>query len=611
MNEKILIKFFLTSVLIFFGASFLISVLTQNASDRRAEAVLRGFQDGYGVMLSQIFKNDALNGNNRAVVSGLEKLVSTSAIDGYIFRSFVSEFERSSFNGNPENYFQSEVDISFSEQKTPAAKITVLTLRSRLDSSKNELIYLNRIGWLVLIAFFSAGFTTIFFIMKRENTIIREYINRFIISNDLGSSHSVSGIWSPILETLRTSKRKVDSLNLELDRARVSEAIARTTQMLAHDVRKPFNLFRMTIDRVKSASSPEQISTILNEALPEVDRSLASVNGLISDVLNVGSDNTIELTPVRLAPVVEEVVEELKKLYPGRILDVSSNLPTNFWIQADLTRLPRVFMNILSNAIEAVESKEVQLWVSAQAVASGSSTGDRTVEVRVGNAGSFIAPEARERIFDLFFTSGKAGGTGLGLAIVKKIISQHGGTVACTSEKSKAFPLGKVEFIFQLEEASPAEESMLQSSSTTQIGKGLPEATPNSLERAQQAIESAHQAPKPNVVFLDDSPLARWVWEAKLKPHTNIRCFAGPREFLEAIESGGVELPGVHTIITDHYFAPDERLTGLDVARELRSQGYAGRILLASNGAFSPAELTGLVDKVVDKNPVEWEMLGI
>ena len=135
-------------------------------------------------------------------------------------------------------------------------------------------------------------------------------------------------------------------------------------------------------------------------------------------------------------------------------------------------------------------------------------------------------------------------------------------------------------------------------------------ATPNIPGATQHAREATQAAPKPRVVFLDDSPLARWVWEAKLKPHTEIRCFEGPRELREAIESCGIELSGVHTIITDHYFAPDERLTGLDVARELRSGGFTGRILLASNGAFSPAELVGLVDKVVDKNPVEWEKLN-
>ena len=424
---------------------------------------------------------------------------------------------------------------------------------------------------------------------------------------------------------LESVKLKNQIATVELEAKLQKEtAIARTTQMLAHDVRKPFNLFRMTIDRVKSASSPEQISTILSESLPEVDRSLASVNGLISDVLNVGSENKIELTPVRLAPVVEEVVEELRKLYPSQTLHMKFDLPANLWIQADLTRLPRVFMNILSNAIEATGAKDVDMWISASPLESLSDMSTQGVEILLGNAGSFIAPESRERIFDLFFTAGKSGGTGLGLAIVKKIISQHGGTVVCSSEKSAAFPEGKVEFVFQLQAASPVEESLLQPSNTVQSRQGLPEAaqsskgnmqsalkaTPNIPGATQHAREATHAAPKPRVVFLDDSPLARWVWEAKLKPHTEIRCFEGPRELREAIESCGIELSGVHTIITDHYFAPDERLTGLDVARELRSGGFTGRILLASNGAFSPAELVGLVDKVVDKNPVEWEKLN-
>lgn len=413
-------------------------------------------------------------------------------------------------------------------------------------------------------------------------------------------------ISSPLFIQFRRNLEKIETLNTENAKA---NAIARTTQMLAHDVRKPIALFKMTIERIKAAVTTEQVQQALHEALPEVERSMGSVDGLIMDVMNVGGEFSLVLKPVRLGQIIEEVLDEVRRLYPQRSLKFELNLSPHLWIQGDLSRLPRVFMNILSNAIEAVESKEVQLWIFAQPVASGSSTDDRAVEVRVGNAGSFIAPEARERIFDLFFTSGKSGGTGLGLAIVKKIISQHGGSVVCTSEKNKTFPLGKVEFVFQLKGASPVEESVLQPSSTAQIGKGLLEPTENSPEATQQAREATLDSPKPNVVFLDDSPLARWVWEAKLKPHTNIRCFAGPRELLEAIESGGIELPGVHTVITDHYFAPDERLTGLDVARELRSRGYAGRILLASNGAFSPAEITGLVDKVVDKNPVEWEML--
>ena len=437
--------------------------------------------------------------------------------------------------------------------------------------------------------------------------------------------------------------RRIATVFFETQSLRRDTAIARTTQMLAHDVRKPFNLFRMTLERVRTADNPAQMSAILNEALPEVDRSLASVNGLIADVLNVGGESPLTLKPMRLAPIMEEAIEEIIKLYPSHKLYVKCELPEDTWINADLTRLPRVFMNILSNAIEAIGNRNVHLWISVQQLGASGESGQDAVEIRMGNAGSFIAPESRERIFDLFFTSGKSGGTGLGLAIVKKIVSQHGGSVVCASERSEAYPEGKVEFIIRLNAAEPvaggkaqpaAEDATLQAANV-QISAETPEkctgnpdkstdylqaknfaqlgdsaGTEKSAQARDASTDTTPEAPKPNVVFLDDSPLARWVWEAKLKPHTNIRCFAGPRDFLESIESGGIELPGVHTIITDHYFAPDERLTGLDVARELRSQGYAGRILLASNGAFSPAELTGLVDKVVDKSPVKWEILN-
>jgi CheY-like chemotaxis protein len=113
-------------------------------------------------------------------------------------------------------------------------------------------------------------------------------------------------------------------------------------------------------------------------------------------------------------------------------------------------------------------------------------------------------------------------------------------------------------------------------------------------------------AARPQVAFLDDSPLARWVWEAKLKGETQFVSFAGPKEFWAALQEGASALASFHTIITDHYFAPDEEHTGVEFAAKLREHGFSGRILLASNGAFSLDSLNGIVDKIVDKQPVAW-----
>jgi hypothetical protein len=86
--------------------------------------------------------------------------------------------------------------------------------------------------------------------------------------------------------------------------------------------------------------------------------------------------------------------------------------------------------------------------------------------------------------------------------------------------------------------------------------------------------------------------------------------FASPGDFWTAVESNGIELQSLHTIITDHYFAPEEKITGVEFAAHVRQKGFTERILLASNGEFDLEKLSGIVDKIVDKQPAEWDVLN-
>lgn len=376
-------------------------------------------------------------------------------------------------------------------------------------------------------------------------------------------------------------------------------AVARTTQMLAHDVRKPFNLFRMTLERIRTARSEAELKVVLSEALPEVERSLASVNGLISDVMNVGGEAALTFSPLRLASIVDEACEEVRKLFPRRQMKFEISVPETLWVNGDTARLPRVFLNILSNAVEAVPNGTVRLWVKVDPRKEGGQTpglAERVV-VRVGNTGSFLPEDLREKIFDLFCTSGKRGGTGLGLAIVRRIVAGHGSDVVCHSVRDQHFPEGKVEFVWSLEVVPNKDSTQTQSK-------------PLQLESVQERAEKPNQQKeKPRVIFLDDSPLARWVWDAKLKTDVDVRCFEGPSQLKEALTAGEFKLDQIHTVITDHFFSANESQTGLELASTLRTLGFTGRIFLASNGVFTPEELQNCVDKVVDKNPVNWEQL--
>jgi signal transduction histidine kinase len=99
-------------------------------------------------------------------------------------------------------------------------------------------------------------------------------------------------------------------------------------------------------------------------------------------------------------------------------------------IECNLGQLNQVFMNLLVNAIQAIEGPGTIL-VSTKDV-------DKFVEIKIKDSGSGMSEEVRSKIFEPFFTTKAIGkGTGLGLSISYGIIEKHNGTIAVESEPGK------------------------------------------------------------------------------------------------------------------------------------------------------------------------------
>ena len=103
----------------------------------------------------------------------------------------------------------------------------------------------------------------------------------------------------------------------------------------------------------------------------------------------------------------------------------------------DRSKSKRIFQNILGNAIEQI-SDSARIWVHTNQK-------NNMMTICIGNSGSYIPSDYKDKLFDSFFTYGKEGGTGLGLSITKKLVEDHGGTIVCKSDKVKG-----TEFIFTL-----------------------------------------------------------------------------------------------------------------------------------------------------------------
>ena len=104
----------------------------------------------------------------------------------------------------------------------------------------------------------------------------------------------------------------------------------------------------------------------------------------------------------------------------------------NCQIYIDPSQIERVFMNIIINAAEAMETiGHLQLKTSYE-------TNDEFVEIRISDSGPGIPEEDFRRIFDPFYTTKDVGhGTGLGLAISYGIIKEHNGNIIVESKLGK------------------------------------------------------------------------------------------------------------------------------------------------------------------------------
>ena len=155
----------------------------------------------------------------------------------------------------------------------------------------------------------------------------------------------------------------------------------------------------------------------------------SNLTRIVTDFLAFARPQELVSQPVNLHQTLEDCAREA-----GVDLDITS-VPYGFSITGDATALRQAFSNLLRNSAEAARAG-----VPMKVVASLDQD-DKAARLTLRDNGQGIPPEAMARIFVPFFTT-KSSGTGIGLALVHRIITQHGGTIAVTSDaEGTAFTL--------------------------------------------------------------------------------------------------------------------------------------------------------------------------
>ncbi|MCL2029012.1 MAG: ATP-binding protein [Deltaproteobacteria bacterium] len=199
---------------------------------------------------------------------------------------------------------------------------------------------------------------------------------------------------------------------------------------VAHEIRNPLGIIHSTADVLGRllAREPDQ-ARLAAAIIEEADR----LSTVVTEFLDFARPPEPKAAPV----VVEEILEEVLASLEITLSRASVETRLDFRdepgpVQADAHMLHRAFLNIIMNAIQAMDEGGL-LTVSTRLEPGGDGGGRLWVIIR--DTGPGLSEETAGRVFNPFFTT-KAKGTGLGLIIVRNIIEAHGGAMELVNSRA-------------------------------------------------------------------------------------------------------------------------------------------------------------------------------
>jgi signal transduction histidine kinase len=234
-------------------------------------------------------------------------------------------------------------------------------------------------------------------------------------------------------EELARQNQELLRLQGEVGRVERLAAIGRIAGTIAHDLGTPLNSILGYAQLLQGKDLPADARRCVRIIETQVERMVST----ISQHLSRAGYSVAKTIPVDCNQLISETLELLRPIFQRQGIVVSSELTEALpRAQGDEASLQRVLMNVIDNAIDAME-KGGRLTAATRV--SGTAEGRQAfIVIEINDSGAGIAPEVLPKIFDMFVTTKAPGrGTGLGLAVCQQIVKAHGGEIRVYSEVGK------------------------------------------------------------------------------------------------------------------------------------------------------------------------------
>lgn len=255
--------------------------------------------------------------------------------------------------------------------------------------------------------------------------------------------HDEQGVFIGVVMVLRdvSERRQLEELRRQNEeqrrQAEKMQAVSRLAGGIAHDFN---NLLTVILGNTTLAASELTADDPRRDLLGQAETAAARAAGLVEQLLGFSGQTRVSLKPLNFNVFIEEILGALRRTLADSITMEFHPGPDLWLIQADTGQLREVLLNLCLNAQDAmpqggkltIETRNATLEAPLPSGQGKAQTGE-FVQLRVRDTGRGIATEARQRIFEPFYSTKRLAGAGLGLALVYGVVEQHHGWIECTS----------------------------------------------------------------------------------------------------------------------------------------------------------------------------------
>ncbi|MCB9481786.1 MAG: PAS domain S-box protein [Desulfobacteraceae bacterium] len=378
---------------------------------------------------SQLFEIDG----KKAIISLVRDITERRLAEENIIKS-ENKYKMLIENANDAIFVLWENRIKFFNSRTE--KLTGYTYEELMDSDFTVLIHPED--------------REAFAVKNNERTDNNPLISFFRIVNKNGAEiyaqmSSVDLEWEGMAATLNflrdmTVQKK---LEFQLIHAQKMESIGTLAGGIAHDFN---NILSSVIGYAELAMDDARPGTNLHENLLEVLGAGMRARDLTKQILSISRNDETIKKPLQINPLVKEAVKMLRSAIPSSI-EIHENVCSEpLVVFAEATRFHQVIVNLITNAMHAMNEMEGIIDVRLEPVSFDESsavtypdiTPGKYAWLSVSDNGCGIESSHLDKIFEPYFTTKiKGEGTGLGLSIVHRIVKEHNGHISVYSETDK------------------------------------------------------------------------------------------------------------------------------------------------------------------------------